>query len=73
MRSTEVQEKKSYPFPNSVLHQKLESFTNTMLQSLQTDTQQESTWAVISMKGEVLDYGSGHPQVDRNTDSLFTF
>ncbi|TGK49115.1 hypothetical protein EHQ43_03210 [Leptospira bouyouniensis] len=73
MRSTEVQEKKSYPFPNSVLQQKLESFTNTMLQSLQTQTNEETTWAVISMTGEVLAHGSNHPQVDRFSDSLFTF
>ncbi|TGM23590.1 hypothetical protein EHQ82_05370 [Leptospira selangorensis] len=73
MRSTEVQEKKTYPFPNSVLHQKLESFTNSMLQSLQPQTKEETTWAVISMTGQVLAQGSEHPTVDRSSDSLFTF
>jgi hypothetical protein len=73
MRSTEVQEKKSYPFPNSVLQQKLESFTNTMLQFLQPESKEETTWAVISMAGEVLAQGSHHPQIDRTSDSLFTF
>ncbi|PKA27802.1 hypothetical protein CH381_02630 [Leptospira sp. mixed culture ATI2-C-A1] len=73
MRSTEVQEKKSYPFPNSVLHQKLESFTNTMLQSLQPEAKPETTWAVISMTGEVLVRGSEHPHIECSSESLFTF
>ncbi|TGL24055.1 hypothetical protein EHQ46_02685 [Leptospira yanagawae] len=72
MRSTEVQEKKSYPFPNSVLHQKLESFTNTMLSSLENQPKHETTWAVITMKGEVLAQGSKHPHIDPSSDSLFS-
>ncbi|MCT8334223.1 hypothetical protein NUH30_11125 [Leptospira sp. 85282-16] len=72
MRSTEAQEKKPSPVPNTVLHQKLESFTNTMLQSMQTKTKEEKTWAVLSMKGEILAYGNRLPQIERNSDSLFS-
>lgn len=72
MRSTEVQEKKSYPFPNSVLQQKLESFTNTMLDSLKNQPKQETTWAVIAMTGEVLAHGSKHSHQDPSSDSLFS-
>lgn len=72
MRSTEAQEKKPLPFPNTVLHQKLESFTNTMLQSLQTKAKDDKTWAVLSMSGEILAHGRQLPQIDRNSDSLFS-
>ncbi|MBM9548161.1 hypothetical protein JWG40_14110 [Leptospira sp. 201903074] len=72
MRSTEAQEKKPSSFPNTVLHQKLESFTNTMLQSMQTKTKEEKTWAVLSMSGEILAQGHQLPQIDRNSDSLFS-
>ncbi|MCW7491507.1 hypothetical protein ND861_02445 [Leptospira sp. 2 VSF19] len=72
MRSTEAQEKKQSPVPNTVLHQKLETFTNTMLQSMQTKVKEEKTWAVLSMTGEILAYGNRLPQVDRNSDSLFS-
>lgn len=44
-----------------------------MLQSLQTKTKQENTWAVISMTGQVIAQGSEHPQVDRSSESLFQF
>ncbi|WP_040506782.1 hypothetical protein [Leptospira wolbachii] len=72
MRSTEAQEKKTSPFPNTVLHQKLESFTNTMLQSMQTKVKEEKTWAVLSMSGEILAHGHQLPQIDRNSDTLFS-
>ncbi|WP_267899528.1 hypothetical protein [Leptospira biflexa] len=44
-----------------------------MLQSLQPESKEETTWAVISMAGEVLAQGAHHPQIDRTSDSLFTF
>ncbi|WP_265374172.1 hypothetical protein [Leptospira limi] len=44
-----------------------------MLQSLQTETKTETTWAVISMTGEVLARGSEHPHIDHSSESLFTF
>ncbi|XDD54189.1 hypothetical protein AB3N62_17240 [Leptospira sp. WS4.C2] len=72
MRSTEAQEKKPSAFPNTVLHQKLESFTNTMLQSMQTKAKEEKTWAVLSMSGEILAHGHRLPQIDRTSDSLFS-
>ncbi|MCG6140060.1 hypothetical protein EHR01_14500 [Leptospira mtsangambouensis] len=72
MRSTEAQEKKPSSFPNTVLHHKLESFTNTMIQSLQTKAKEEKSWAVLSMSGEILAQGHRLPQVDRNSDSLFS-
>ncbi|MCW7469098.1 hypothetical protein [Leptospira kanakyensis] len=73
MRSTEAQEKKPLPLPNTVLHQKLESFTNSMIQSLQTKTKEEKSWVVLSMSGEILAHGHRLPQIDRNSDSLFSF
>ncbi|TGL86637.1 hypothetical protein EHQ68_15160 [Leptospira congkakensis] len=72
MRSTEAQEKKPLPLPNTVLHQKLESFTNSMIQSMQTKTKEEKSWAVLSMSGEILAHGHKLPQIDRNSDSLFS-
>ncbi|PJZ46937.1 hypothetical protein [Leptospira brenneri] len=72
MRSIEAQEKKPSSFPNTVLHQKLESFTNSMIQSLQTKTKEEKSWVVLSMSGEILAHGHKLPQIDRNSDSLFS-
>ncbi|PJZ83502.1 hypothetical protein [Leptospira harrisiae] len=72
MRSTEAQEKKPSSFPNTVLHHKLESFTNTMIQSLQTKSKEERTWAVLSMSGEILAQGQQVPSVDYSSESLFS-
>ncbi|TGK81831.1 hypothetical protein EHQ24_11095 [Leptospira noumeaensis] len=72
MRPTEAQEKKPFPLSNTVLHQKLESFTNSMIHSLQTKTKEEKSWAVLSMSGEILAHGHRLPQIDRNSDTLFS-
>ncbi|WP_411824281.1 hypothetical protein [Leptospira sp. 'Mane'] len=46
----------SFP-PVSQLSRKLETFTNNLLQCMHEKKEEETTWAVISLKGEILAEG----------------
>ncbi|TGN10935.1 hypothetical protein [Leptospira ilyithenensis] len=59
----------SFP-PVTQLSKKLEIFTNNLLQCMQEKAKEESTWAVISLQGEILAKGSYAYPVE-SSDLLF--
>ncbi|BDA80633.1 hypothetical protein LPTSP3_g35630 [Leptospira kobayashii] len=59
----------SFP-PVTQLSKKLEIFTNNLLQGMQEKKEEESTWAVISLQGEILAKGSYAFPME-NSDLLF--
>ncbi|TGN20281.1 hypothetical protein [Leptospira idonii] len=55
--------------PSKNLSKKLETFTNNLLFSMHSKEEQERTWAVVTLKGEIL--ASGVPQYLPENDYLF--
>ncbi|MCU0823804.1 MAG: hypothetical protein MUF77_04095 [Leptospira sp.] len=55
----------------SSLHKKIERFTNSLLDSLQSQIEENPTWAVVSLHGEVLYQGTGRSTTELSEVSLF--
>ncbi|MCZ8341577.1 MAG: hypothetical protein O9301_00955 [Leptospira sp.] len=55
----------------SSLHKKIEQFTNSLLDSIQSQIEENPTWAVVSLHGEVLYQGTGRAHTELSDLSLF--